>query len=250
MSELTLESQEIAEALRKNIESYKPSVEREEVGRVMETGDGIAEEQRSRHPGINALDPVEAKELVRVWRAKEEHRLAVNPQIGGVVGVDAQGVAQHLDRTAGSARGEGAGHFHVQGQLEAASVGHVQHGGEVGLSLVIPRTIPANHEGVDACALRLCDVSVHGGRIAADVGLCGEVGDLGRGPGVFVKPSVVEGQDEPRALSAGADGGQQNTSCDDHEQKRCQQPPGICDAVRHLWKHGVIIPERHGERQR
>ena len=42
MSELTLESQEIAEALRKNIESYKPSVEREEVGRVTVTGDGIA----------------------------------------------------------------------------------------------------------------------------------------------------------------------------------------------------------------
>jgi F-type H+-transporting ATPase subunit alpha len=42
MSELTLDPQEIAEALRKNIESYHPSVEREEVGRVMETGDGIA----------------------------------------------------------------------------------------------------------------------------------------------------------------------------------------------------------------
>ena len=42
MSELTLNPQEIAEALRKNIESYEPSVEREEVGRVIETGDGIA----------------------------------------------------------------------------------------------------------------------------------------------------------------------------------------------------------------
>jgi F-type H+-transporting ATPase subunit alpha len=42
MSELTLDPQEIAAALRKNIESYKPSVEREEVGRVTETGDGIA----------------------------------------------------------------------------------------------------------------------------------------------------------------------------------------------------------------
>jgi len=42
MAELTLDSYEIAEALRKNIESYRPSVEREEVGRVMETGDGIA----------------------------------------------------------------------------------------------------------------------------------------------------------------------------------------------------------------
>ena len=32
----------IADALRKNVEAYTPSVEREEVGRVIETGDGIA----------------------------------------------------------------------------------------------------------------------------------------------------------------------------------------------------------------
>ena len=32
----------IAEALRRNVESFKPTVEREEVGRVVETGDGIA----------------------------------------------------------------------------------------------------------------------------------------------------------------------------------------------------------------
>ncbi len=32
----------IAEALRRNVESYTPTVEREEVGRVVETGDGIA----------------------------------------------------------------------------------------------------------------------------------------------------------------------------------------------------------------
>jgi F-type H+/Na+-transporting ATPase subunit alpha len=34
--------QRIAEALRRNVETYKPSVEREEVGRVVEAGDGIA----------------------------------------------------------------------------------------------------------------------------------------------------------------------------------------------------------------
>src|ERR671937_2068442 len=32
----------IADALRRNVESFVPSVEREEVGRVVETGDGIA----------------------------------------------------------------------------------------------------------------------------------------------------------------------------------------------------------------
>jgi F-type H+-transporting ATPase subunit alpha len=38
----TYDPNTIAEALRKNVESWTPSVEREEVGRVMEAGDGIA----------------------------------------------------------------------------------------------------------------------------------------------------------------------------------------------------------------
>ena len=39
---LNIDPASIAEALRRNVESYTPSVEREEVGRVIETGDGIA----------------------------------------------------------------------------------------------------------------------------------------------------------------------------------------------------------------
>jgi F-type H+-transporting ATPase subunit alpha len=39
---LTFDPQSIAEALRKNVESWTPSVEREEVGRVVLAGDGIA----------------------------------------------------------------------------------------------------------------------------------------------------------------------------------------------------------------
>ena len=39
---LNLDAASIAEALRKNVESWSPSVDREEVGRVIETGDGIA----------------------------------------------------------------------------------------------------------------------------------------------------------------------------------------------------------------
>ena len=42
---MTFDSASIADALRKNVESFTPSVEREEVGRVMETGDGIARVQ-------------------------------------------------------------------------------------------------------------------------------------------------------------------------------------------------------------
>ncbi|MGZ8598633.1 MAG: F0F1 ATP synthase subunit alpha [Actinomycetota bacterium] len=42
VDEIDFDPQKIAEALRRNVESFAPSVEREEVGRVVETGDGIA----------------------------------------------------------------------------------------------------------------------------------------------------------------------------------------------------------------
>jgi F-type H+-transporting ATPase subunit alpha len=40
--ELTISSQEIAEALRRFVDTYEPSTEREQVGRVTATGDGVA----------------------------------------------------------------------------------------------------------------------------------------------------------------------------------------------------------------
>ena len=45
MMALDIDPASIAEALRRNVESWTPSVEREEVGRVVETGDGIARVQ-------------------------------------------------------------------------------------------------------------------------------------------------------------------------------------------------------------
>jgi F-type H+/Na+-transporting ATPase subunit alpha len=39
---LNFDPASIAEALRRNVESYTPSVDREEIGRVLETGDGVA----------------------------------------------------------------------------------------------------------------------------------------------------------------------------------------------------------------
>ena len=41
--QIDLDPKKIAEALRRNVESFTPSVEREEVGRVVEAGDGIAQ---------------------------------------------------------------------------------------------------------------------------------------------------------------------------------------------------------------
>ncbi|HEX4907534.1 MAG TPA: F0F1 ATP synthase subunit alpha, partial [Actinomycetes bacterium] len=40
--QLAINPDDIAEALRKHVERFRPTVTREEVGRVTETGDGIA----------------------------------------------------------------------------------------------------------------------------------------------------------------------------------------------------------------
>jgi F-type H+-transporting ATPase subunit alpha len=42
LTELSIRPDEIAAALKKNVESFRPTVTREEVGRVIDTGDGIA----------------------------------------------------------------------------------------------------------------------------------------------------------------------------------------------------------------
>src|SRR5204863_4347252 len=42
VAELTIKPEEITEVLRKHVESFEPGVTREEIGRVTETGDGIA----------------------------------------------------------------------------------------------------------------------------------------------------------------------------------------------------------------
>jgi hypothetical protein len=42
MTELTIRPEEIREAIERNVASYAPTTAREEVGRVLETGDGIA----------------------------------------------------------------------------------------------------------------------------------------------------------------------------------------------------------------
>jgi F-type H+-transporting ATPase subunit alpha len=42
LTELSIRPDEIAEALKKHVESFRPTVTREEVGRVIDTGDGIA----------------------------------------------------------------------------------------------------------------------------------------------------------------------------------------------------------------
>jgi hypothetical protein len=42
MAELTIDAADIAAVLRKNVEGFRPSVDRAVVGRVLQVGDGIA----------------------------------------------------------------------------------------------------------------------------------------------------------------------------------------------------------------
>jgi F-type H+-transporting ATPase subunit alpha len=56
LDELSFDPKSIAEALRRNVESYEPSIEREEVGRVVEVGAGIAR--------VNGLPRAMANELL------------------------------------------------------------------------------------------------------------------------------------------------------------------------------------------
>ena len=161
---------------------------------------------------------------------KKEHRLAVHPQIGWMVGMNAERVAQHLHHAARAAD-EGAGGLYIQRQLEAAPGSHVQHPREVALGLVVgatPRAVPTDDECVDARALRLRDLTVHRAGIAANVGLGGKIGHLGRRPGVLVEPGVVKGQHQPLALCVGLFG-QQSGHCqsDGDQQSDPRQHPSL-----------------------
>ncbi|MET0727463.1 MAG: F0F1 ATP synthase subunit alpha [Acidimicrobiales bacterium] len=55
MAELTINTADIAAALKKNLESFKPSVEAAQVGRVIEVGDGIATVSGLPGAGVNEL---------------------------------------------------------------------------------------------------------------------------------------------------------------------------------------------------
>ena len=72
MAELTIRPDEIRDAIERNVAAFTPETSREEVGRVVETGDGIARVEglhniikdvasdigmtRTRHPGWKTTD--------------------------------------------------------------------------------------------------------------------------------------------------------------------------------------------------
>src|SRR4051794_16962818 len=55
MTELTIDAAEIASVLRKNVEGFRPEVERAQVGRVLDVGDGIARVAGLPNAAVNEL---------------------------------------------------------------------------------------------------------------------------------------------------------------------------------------------------
>jgi F-type H+/Na+-transporting ATPase subunit alpha len=55
MAELTIDATDIAAVLRKNVDGFRPTIERETVGRVLEVGDGIARVAGLPHAAVNEL---------------------------------------------------------------------------------------------------------------------------------------------------------------------------------------------------
>src|SRR5947207_270734 len=55
MAELTIDAADIAAVLRKNVEGFRPEVDRAQVGRVLEVGDGIARVAGLPHAAVNEL---------------------------------------------------------------------------------------------------------------------------------------------------------------------------------------------------
>ena len=55
MAELTIDAADIAAVLRKNVEGFQPTIDRAQVGRVLEVGDGIARVAGLPNAAVNEL---------------------------------------------------------------------------------------------------------------------------------------------------------------------------------------------------
>src|SRR6266550_3974560 len=72
MAELTIDASSIAAALRKNVEGFQPSIEREQVGRVLEVGEGIARVAGLPNAAVNELLEFEGGALGLALNLEEE----------------------------------------------------------------------------------------------------------------------------------------------------------------------------------
>src|SRR6266705_4688974 len=72
MAELTIDAADIAAVLRKNVEGFRPEVDRAQVGRVLEVGDGIARVSGLPETAVNELLEFEGGTLGLALNLDEE----------------------------------------------------------------------------------------------------------------------------------------------------------------------------------
>src|SRR6476620_1302074 len=77
MAELTIDAADIAAVLRKNIEGFHPTIETEQVGRVLEVGDGIARVAGLPNAAVNELLEFEGGALGLALNLEEDNIGAV-----------------------------------------------------------------------------------------------------------------------------------------------------------------------------
>ena len=77
MAELTIDAAEIAAVLRKNVEGFQPTIESEQVGRVLEVGDGIARVAGLPNAAVNELLEFEGGALGLALNLEEDNIGAV-----------------------------------------------------------------------------------------------------------------------------------------------------------------------------
>ena len=84
MSKLDFDTDDIAEAIRKNLDGFTPSLEQTQVGRVLEVGDGIARVSGLPDAAVNELLQFESGTFGLALNLDEE-------SIGAVVLGEVQG---------------------------------------------------------------------------------------------------------------------------------------------------------------
>ena len=77
MPELTIDAKDIAAVLRKSVEGFRPSIESEQVGRVLEVGDGIARVAGLPNAAVNELLEFEGGALGLALNLEEDNIGAV-----------------------------------------------------------------------------------------------------------------------------------------------------------------------------
>ena len=77
MAELTIDAKDIAAVLRKSVEGFQPSIQSEQVGRVLEVGDGIARVAGLPNAAVNELLEFEGGALGLALNLEEDNIGAV-----------------------------------------------------------------------------------------------------------------------------------------------------------------------------